>query len=122
MPIVTLLWSVISFSIAVSAFCIQGSTDLRSEVFLEALIGIISLCGCSIIFFFWHIWQSPSPVAKIKERKESHDASGGEAERPNWLEKAATCARAYWAWYRLSSNMPQTKSDDLEMVNLEQRV
>jgi hypothetical protein len=58
LPIVALLWSILSFTLAVGAFCVQDS-GLRGEVLLVVILGVMCLCGCSIVFFFWHIWKAP---------------------------------------------------------------
>lgn len=60
LPIVSLLWSILSFTVAVAAFSIQQPDDnLGGEVLLSVILGVAVLCGCGILFFFWQIWGDP---------------------------------------------------------------
>jgi hypothetical protein len=79
LPIVALLWSILSFTVAVAAFCVQNS-DLRGEVLLAVILGVMGLCGCCILFFFWHIWQDPPHY----EREGHHNPKMG-WETPSYM-------------------------------------
>jgi len=58
LPVVSLLWSVLCFTIAIAAFCIQG-TDMTSEILLVTLLGLLGFFASVTLLFFWHIWRSP---------------------------------------------------------------
>jgi hypothetical protein len=58
LPIVALLWSIVSFTIAVGAFCFQDS-DSSGKFLLIVILGVMGICCCCIVFFFWHIWRDP---------------------------------------------------------------
>ncbi|KAH7923628.1 hypothetical protein BV22DRAFT_1036108 [Leucogyrophana mollusca] len=58
LPIVALLWSVLSFTIAIAAFCIQD-TDVHGEILLIVVLSILGFCAFVTLLFFWHIWKSP---------------------------------------------------------------
>jgi hypothetical protein len=84
LPVVALLWSILSFTLAIGAFCVQDS-DLRGEVLLAAIFGIMGICGCSIVFFFWHIWKAP----RHDEVEENPNFKLGWEDPPSssWREK-----------------------------------
>jgi hypothetical protein len=58
LPVVSLLWSVLSFTIAVAAFCIQG-TNMTGEILLVTLLSLLGFFASVTLLFFWHIWRSP---------------------------------------------------------------
>lgn len=105
MPVVALLWSVISFTVAVGAFCIQGSTDLQNEVLLSVIIGVVSVCGIGIVFFFWHIWKPPRDYEIGEGLEENLTAHG-------WRERAKAKAREYRAW--VSGTMSPRKDENVK--------
>ncbi|KIM75256.1 hypothetical protein PILCRDRAFT_684143 [Piloderma croceum F 1598] len=84
LPIVALLWSILSFTLAIGAFCIQDS-DLRGEVLLAAIFGVMCICGCSIVLFFWHIWKA----SRHDEVEDNPNFKLGWEEPPSssWREK-----------------------------------
>ena len=101
MPVVALLWSVISFTVAVGAFCIQSSTDLPEKILLSVIIGILGVCGSGVVIFFWRIWRpqrdyeiqpSPSEVMSLGSAEfiEPYEPQG-------WKGRASAKAREHWA-------------------------
>lgn len=49
--------SVLCFTIAITAFCIQG-TNIRSEIILMTLLSLGFFASLTLLFF-WNIWQRP---------------------------------------------------------------
>lgn len=58
LPVVSLLWSVLCFTIAIAAFCIQ-STNISSKIILMTLLSLLGFFASVTLLFFWHIWRSP---------------------------------------------------------------
>ncbi|KII94578.1 hypothetical protein PLICRDRAFT_47611 [Plicaturopsis crispa FD-325 SS-3] len=56
LPIVSLLWSVMSFTIAVGVFCFQAS-DVRAGIVLAVVLAMSGTGAVCMVVFFWHIWQ-----------------------------------------------------------------
>ncbi|KAH7922557.1 hypothetical protein BV22DRAFT_648393 [Leucogyrophana mollusca] len=55
-PIVSLLWSVFSFMVALIAYCVQDS-DERGEVFLGVIFAVIIVWIIGAFLCFWDGWQ-----------------------------------------------------------------
>ena len=55
-PIASLLWAIIAFTVAVSAFCIQGTNKI-GRIFLPTVVGVLLLVGCTTFTFFWRAWR-----------------------------------------------------------------
>ncbi|OAX37450.1 hypothetical protein K503DRAFT_866861 [Rhizopogon vinicolor AM-OR11-026] len=58
LPVVSLLWSVLCFTIAIASFCVQG-TNMTGEILLVTLLGLLGFFASVTLLFFWHIWRSP---------------------------------------------------------------
>lgn len=57
-PLVALLYAVLSFALALAAFCVQ-STDVHGRVLLLVTLGIAVIAGLGTLLFFWHVWRGP---------------------------------------------------------------
>ena len=57
-PLVALLYAVLSFSVALAAFCIQN-TETHGRVLLAVVIGLVGVAGFGTMLFFWHVWTGP---------------------------------------------------------------
>lgn len=57
-PLVSLLYALLSFSIALGAFCIQN-TETHGRILLAVVLGILGTAGFSTLLFFWHVWRGP---------------------------------------------------------------
>ena len=58
MPLVSLLYAVLSFSAAITAFCIQNN-DVHGKILLTVILGILGVAGLMTLLFFWHVWRGP---------------------------------------------------------------
>lgn len=54
-PIASLLWAVLAFTVAVSALCVQG-TNKVGMVLLPTVLGVLCLIGSMTLIFFWRSW------------------------------------------------------------------
>lgn len=57
-PLASLLWSMLSFTIALVSFCIQSS-DVNGKVLLAVIFGIVGTPACAMLYFFRHIRKKP---------------------------------------------------------------
>ena len=57
-PLVSLLYAVLSFSIALGAFCVQN-TETHGRILLAVVLGILGTAGLGTLLFFWHVWRGP---------------------------------------------------------------
>ena len=57
-PLVALLYAVLSFAVALGAFSIQSS-DTHGRVLLCVVLGILGTAGIGTLLFFWHVWRGP---------------------------------------------------------------
>ena len=70
-PLVALLYAVLSFSVALGAFCIQSSgRDVHGEVLLSIVLGILGVAGMGTFLFFWHAWRGPRTEEVSEEDSE----------------------------------------------------
>lgn len=74
-PLVSLLYAVLTFSVALGAFCIQNS-DVHSRVLLGILLGLLALSGLVTLLYFWHVWRGPR-TAEISDADEDEMAEYG---------------------------------------------
>ena len=58
-PLVSLLYAVLSFSVALGAFCIQSSGNMHGRILLSVVLGVLGTAGISTLLFFWHTWRGP---------------------------------------------------------------
>ncbi|KAH8092505.1 hypothetical protein BXZ70DRAFT_457299 [Cristinia sonorae] len=65
-PLVSLLYSVLSFAIAIAAFCIQNN-DTHGKMLLVVVLGILGVTGLITLLFFWHVWRGPR--AEVSEEE-----------------------------------------------------
>ena len=57
-PLVSLLYAVLSFSVALGAFCIQN-TETHGRILLAVVLGVLGTAGLGTLLFFWHVWRGP---------------------------------------------------------------
>lgn len=64
-PLASLMWAILAFAIAASAFCLQNSTGL-TRIFLGAVIAVMVIASAGTVAFFWNIWVKP-PTKELDE-------------------------------------------------------
>ncbi|GBE80207.1 predicted protein [Sparassis crispa] len=67
-PVSSLLWSILCFTVALGALCIQG-TDLRGEILLAVVLGILGLLCAATLLFFWDVWRG-TRREEVQEEEE----------------------------------------------------
>lgn len=85
-PLVSLLWSVICFTVALGSYCIQhaGSGGMR---LLATIMSIAGICACATLVFFWQIWNSP----RHREIEEEYNLDTAlNVDPPTWRQKVQT--------------------------------
>ena len=55
-PIASMLWAVVAFAVAISAFCVQG-TNKVGIILLPSVLGVLGLVGFITLIFFWRAWK-----------------------------------------------------------------
>ncbi len=55
-PIASMLWAVVAFTVAVSAFCVQGTNNV-GMILLPSVLGVLALVGFITLVFFWRAWK-----------------------------------------------------------------
>ncbi|KAJ6613887.1 hypothetical protein B0H10DRAFT_2047070 [Mycena sp. CBHHK59/15] len=66
LPLATLQWSVLSFTVAIAAFCIQSIPRSVGRTLLVVLFGLLALLSSGMFLYFWKIWQAP-PHREMEE-------------------------------------------------------
>ena len=73
MPVTLLLWAVVSFIIAISAFGIQKA-ELPTRIISIATLGTLSLVAILNIAYFWNIWYEKEPYLDDPVEEEEEEA------------------------------------------------
>lgn len=68
-PLVSLLYAVLSFSLAIAAFCIQNN-DVHGKILLTVVLGVLGVTGLITLLFFWHVWRGPREQEISEEKVE----------------------------------------------------
>lgn len=66
-PIATLLWSIACFTIAIAAYCVQG-TDKFGGVLLLVVLGVVFVVGGASIALFSRTWN----LARREEEEQKN--------------------------------------------------
>ncbi|KAJ6613896.1 hypothetical protein B0H10DRAFT_2047088 [Mycena sp. CBHHK59/15] len=66
LPLATLQWSVLSFTVAIAAFCIQSIPRSVGRTLLVVLFGLLALLSSGMFLYFLKIWQAP-PHREMEE-------------------------------------------------------
>ncbi|KAJ7204217.1 hypothetical protein C8J57DRAFT_386060 [Mycena rebaudengoi] len=70
LPLATLQWAVLTFTLSITAYGIQCTLQgSHVRIVLGALIGFLAFISCGMFLFFWQIWQGP----KHREMEEGLD-------------------------------------------------
>ncbi|KAJ7093517.1 hypothetical protein C8R44DRAFT_890738 [Mycena epipterygia] len=84
LPLATLQWSVLSFTLAIAAFAFTSTAHTAAHVLLLVLLPLLVALACGAVVFFWQIWSARAAreVAKEPDAARTHfDASPGWQER-----------------------------------------
>lgn len=60
LPLASLLWSVVSFTISLAAFCIQENPHRGpGRLLLIVVLAVLATSACAMLLFFWQMWTRP---------------------------------------------------------------
>ncbi|TFY71970.1 hypothetical protein EVG20_g1013 [Dentipellis fragilis] len=104
-PVASSLWSILSFSIAVSAYCIQDSL-ISGQSLLGTTLGVVGLLGLLTLGWFKEAWRKP----RLTEFEDDY--------RDVWSVKSAEMTRGqrWLLMVRRVFKIPRRATDDVEMV------
>jgi len=86
LPISSLLWCILSFVVALGAFCFQNTNPFGEHVFLAAILGVLGICAFGTSIFFWS--KSESVQMKEADREDVVGALG-------WVKMMAAKTRTH---------------------------
>ncbi|TCD65964.1 hypothetical protein EIP91_001956 [Steccherinum ochraceum] len=86
-PLVALLYAVLSFSVAIAAYCIQNN-DVHGKILLVVVLGILGIAGLVTLLFFWHVWRGPRDVEISAEQTEDVLGYGWKSRAKGLRERA----------------------------------
>ncbi|KAJ7685948.1 hypothetical protein B0H17DRAFT_1072971 [Mycena rosella] len=89
LPLATLQWSVLSFTVAIAAFALQATTTAEHDILLALLVLLVTL-ACAAFLFFWRIWLPPLH----REMEEGLDPNVAEPPPPMWRERLEARVKA----------------------------
>jgi len=58
LPLASLLWSVVSFTISLAALCIQANLQIHGRLLLIIFFAILAASAFAMLLFFWQIWKN----------------------------------------------------------------
>lgn len=102
-PLVALLYAVLSFALALAAFCVQ-STDVHGRVLLLVTLGIAVIAGLGTLLFFWHVWRGPRTHEVSEQNTDEVLSYGwvsiarGKLGRARMFAKNTAGRVASWMW------------------------
>ncbi|KAJ7451263.1 hypothetical protein B0H11DRAFT_2246470 [Mycena galericulata] len=70
LPLATLQWSVLSFTLGISVYAFQQSTPssvLGVRILLLILLPLLGALSCGVFLYFWRIWLPPASHREIEE-------------------------------------------------------
>ncbi|KAJ7208876.1 hypothetical protein GGX14DRAFT_543338 [Mycena pura] len=82
-PLATLQWSVLSFTLAIAAYALQPAlAPPAAHVLLLALLAALAVLALAVFLFFWRIWTAPPH----REMEEDLDPNRAEPPDPPYWE------------------------------------
>jgi|SRR3984885_14150902 hypothetical protein len=67
LPIASLIWCILSFTVALGAFCFQNTKSFGGHVLLAAILSVLGIYACGTFLYFW------STSRRIKEKVAGRD-------------------------------------------------
>ncbi|KAJ6488852.1 hypothetical protein C8R45DRAFT_248391 [Mycena sanguinolenta] len=56
LPLATLQWSVLSFTLTIAAYALQSTSATEGRILFSVLIGVLGIAAGAVFLFFWRIW------------------------------------------------------------------
>ncbi|KAJ7182334.1 hypothetical protein C8R43DRAFT_3084 [Mycena crocata] len=78
-PLATLQWSVLSFTLTIAAYAYQSTAHTvgPAHALLLALIALLAVLACTVFVFFWRIWTPPAHLEREEETTGDSASKGG---------------------------------------------
>ncbi|KAJ6540889.1 hypothetical protein DFH09DRAFT_1089846 [Mycena vulgaris] len=89
LPLATLQWSVLSFTVAIAAFALESTLRTAGHS-LIALLTLLVTLSCVVFLFFWRIWRPPLH----REMEEGLDPNVVDPPPPMWNEQLGGLVKA----------------------------
>jgi hypothetical protein len=83
LPIASLMWCMLSFTVALGAFCFQNTDSFGEHVLLAAILGALCMCACGTFLYFWNTARS----IQNKDRGRETDIDAANALK--WVKAMA---------------------------------
>jgi hypothetical protein len=89
LPLASLLWAILSFTIAIGALCFSSTAgaDVHMRALFAGILGVLLSLVVLTLLVFWDAWRSPPTI----EPEEDHARGVGarrKLEREGWLRHA----------------------------------
>jgi hypothetical protein len=85
LPLAALLWAVLSFTIAIGAFCFTSAVgaNVHTRALLAGVLGVLLTFAVLTLLVFWDAWRSPPPSEP--EEDFARVGAGRKLEREGWI-------------------------------------
>jgi len=89
LPLASLLWAILSFTIAIGALCFSGATgaDVHIRPLFAGVLGVLLSLAVLTLLVFWDAWRSP-PTTEPEEDFARGVGAMRKLEREGWLRHA----------------------------------
>lgn len=83
LPLATLQWSVLSFTLAIAAYAVQNTSAGEGRILFAVLLSVLGVLALGVFLFFWRIWAGPVHVEMEMEEIEGDGKGVGGARMRN---------------------------------------
>ena len=89
LPLASLLWAILSFTIAIVALCFSSAAgaNVHTRALFAGVLGVLLVLALLTLLVFWDAWRSP-PTTEPEEDFASGVGSKRKLEREGWLRYA----------------------------------
>ncbi|KAI0301621.1 hypothetical protein B0F90DRAFT_322641 [Multifurca ochricompacta] len=89
LPLAALLWAILSFTVAVAAFCFVSTvgTDVQMRGLFAGVLGVLLALAVLTLLVFWDAWRTP-PTSEPEEDFARGVEAARKLERESWMRHA----------------------------------
>jgi hypothetical protein len=89
LPLASLLWAILSFTIAIGALCFSSAAgaNVHMRALFAGVLGVLLVLSLLTLLVFWDAWRSP-PTMEPEEDFASGVSLRRKLEREGWLRYA----------------------------------
>jgi len=89
LPLASLLWAILSFTIAIGALCFSSAAgaDVHMRALFAGVLGVLLVLALITLLVFWDAWRSP-PTMEPEEDFAHGVSLRRKLEREGWLRYA----------------------------------